>query len=90
MTSPGGISSPQRPEESASGLSVDSTSKYHANETPQQQKAGLTPKAHYRETEVQPKVLKIVEYIKYDFAKATSESMRQDVADEWADTGLSC
>ncbi len=63
---------------------------YYANETPQQREARLAAKALYRETEVQPKVREIVEHIKYDFEKATSEAMRQDVADEWADTGLSC
>ncbi|KAA6490793.1 hypothetical protein DXT98_01125 [Agrobacterium sp. ICMP 7243] len=41
-------------------------------------------------TEVTPKVLEIVEHIKFDFAKATTEEYSQDVADEWADTGLSC
>ncbi|NKK75838.1 hypothetical protein GFM13_37355 [Rhizobium leguminosarum bv. viciae] len=63
---------------------------YYANETPEQREARLAAKAFYRETEVQPKVREIVEHIKYDFAKATSETARQDVADEWADTGLSC
>jgi hypothetical protein len=63
---------------------------YYANETPEQREARLAAKAFYRETEVQPKVREIVAHIKYDFAKATSEAMRQDVADEWADTGLGC
>ncbi|PDT04901.1 hypothetical protein CO666_09270 [Rhizobium chutanense] len=63
---------------------------YYANETQEQREARLAAKAVYRETEVQPKVREIVEHITYDFAKATSETARQDVADEWADTGLSC
>lgn len=63
---------------------------YYANETPEQRETRLAAKALYRETEVQPKVLEIVEDIKHDFAKAGSEAMRQEVADEWADTGLSC
>ncbi|ASS53676.1 hypothetical protein [Rhizobium leguminosarum] len=63
---------------------------YYANETPEQRALRLAAKAFYRETEVQPKVREIVERIKYDFAKATTEVMRQAVADEWADTGLSC
>ncbi len=63
---------------------------YYANETPEQREARLAAKALYRLTEVQPKVREIVEHIKYDFSKATSEGARQDVADEWADTGLSC
>lgn len=61
---------------------------YYANETQEQREARLAAKALYRETEVQPKVREIVEHIMYDFAKATSEEARQDVADEWA--GLSC
>ncbi|TLX12087.1 hypothetical protein [Rhizobium sp. MHM7A] len=63
---------------------------YYANETQEQREARLAAKAFYRETEVQPKVREIVAHIKYDFAKATTETMRQDVADEWADTGLTC
>ncbi|MGR9252524.1 hypothetical protein [Rhizobium leguminosarum] len=63
---------------------------YYANETPEQRALRLAAKAFYRETEVQPKVREIVEHIKHHFAKATSEVMRQDAADEWADTGLSC
>jgi len=63
---------------------------YYASETPEQREARLAAKALYRETEVQPRVREIVEHIQYDFAKATSEEMRQDVADEWASTGLSC
>lgn len=63
---------------------------YYANERPEQREARLAAKAFYRLTEVQPKVREIVEHIKYDFAKASSEDARQEVADEWADTGLSC
>ncbi|NKK38921.1 hypothetical protein GFL72_30635 [Rhizobium leguminosarum bv. viciae] len=63
---------------------------YYANETEEQRALRLAAKAFYRETEVQPKVREITERIKYDFAKATSEAMKQDVADEWADTGVSC
>ncbi|MGO7201268.1 hypothetical protein ACCT30_07780 [Rhizobium ruizarguesonis] len=63
---------------------------YYANETLEQRRTRLAAKAFYRLTEVQPKVREIVEHIKHDFAKATSEAARQDVADEWADTGLSC
>lgn len=63
---------------------------YYANEAPEQREVRLAAKAFYRETEVQPKVREIVGHIKDDFAKATSEAMRQDIADEWADTGLSC
>ncbi len=63
---------------------------YYANETPDQRESRLAAKAFYRLTEVQPKVREIIEHIKYDFAKATSEDARQEVADEWADTGLCC
>lgn len=63
---------------------------YYANETQEQREARLAAKALYRMTEVQPKVREIVEHIKFDFAKATSEDARQEVANEWADTGLSC
>ncbi|MBB4521931.1 UNVERIFIED_ORG: HD superfamily phosphohydrolase [Rhizobium sophorae] len=63
---------------------------YYANETEEQRALRLAAKAFYRETDVQPKVREITERIKYDFAKATSEAMKQDVADEWADTGVSC
>ncbi|MBX5063191.1 hypothetical protein [Rhizobium lentis] len=63
---------------------------YYANQTQEQRGARLAAKALYRETEVRPKVREIVEHIKYDFAKAASDASRQDVADEWADTALSC
>ncbi|TAU67471.1 hypothetical protein [Rhizobium ruizarguesonis] len=63
---------------------------YYANETEEQRALRLAAKAFYRETEVQPKVREIVEHIKYDFGKANTEVVRQAVADEWADTGLSC
>ncbi len=76
--------------ESARARSRLRWAEYYANETPEQREARLATKAHYRETEVRPKVREIVEHIKYDFEKATSDAIRQDVADEWADTGLSC
>ncbi|MBO9134192.1 hypothetical protein J5289_03620 [Rhizobium sp. B230/85] len=85
-----------RPEPSAAQKAKWSAKKqlkwaeYYASETPEQRERRLAAKAFYRMTEVQPKVREIVDQIKFDFDNATSEDARQFVADEWADTGLSC
>jgi len=63
---------------------------YYENETPEQRKRRLHLKAVYRETEVNPRVLEIVEHILFDFAKVQTREAKAEVAEEWYGVSLSC